>query len=98
MKPVAFPSEKAHQASNVALSPAAAAVETTVASATAVVMVQSAPTVSTPQADIVHHASVRRDLAASTIRPVRANSDSAAAEAQWTIAHRTGLSAMTSIW
>jgi len=97
MKPLALPPENAHQASNRPVSPAAAASATTVASATAVVMVHSAPSVTTPQADSVHHSWVKRDLAVKTMRPVMAKSESDAAATQWTIAHRTEPPAIAAI-
>jgi hypothetical protein len=94
MNPVAFPSLKAHHASNVATFPETAAPATTVASATAVVKVQMAPIGNTAQAVVVHALCVRCDAAASTTKPATAKRDRAAAAAQWTITHRLAPSAM----
>ena len=92
--PVAMPAAKAHHASNVSLAPDAAALAITVASATAVVIVQRALTGKNAHAVKVHQPSVRRDPEVSTTSPVSAYRDKAAAATQWTAVHRMTLPAI----
>jgi hypothetical protein len=67
-KPLALPSANRHHAAKVSSLPDTAASVTTVASATAVVMVQRQPTQTTAHAESVHPPSVSRDRDVSTIR------------------------------
>ena len=70
--PFALPSANAHHASYTSLWPDTAALATTVASATAVVNVQRAPTGNTAHAVMVHQPSVSRVSEVRTMRPATA--------------------------